>query len=274
MHTLFTSLGVSTVDSAGIGRINADDLPEQSLMELFVEDVRYKYRICSKDDSFLPIEEWPILEFHDNGSIDRINFGRVITEGAVRFAYLPRNVTNFTASSMELDQSLDTADLPLSLKHLIVFDNWIHGSFRIANLPENMQTIRIDGNFFKGSLQIEALPSSIIEFNASFNKFSGYLELKRLPSRLESIEFDHNNFCGSILMWNVPDSLQYISFANNSFHTDSACLEMHDKLIVSLDAEHKGRVYDKKGNVLESCMIDFSTSNDCLSIEGDQEMFM
>ena len=228
------------------------DLPQQSLIELLVQDFWDVGIGRDPDGAFLDIHEWLGITLNASGDVDEIDFvrtdGGFAEGGSIDFQYVPQTVTTLIIRLFQLSGTMETSQLPIGLINLHVDNNFLTGTFDIKTLPEKIQSIDISVNDMSGSLAMDCLPAHVESFSAWSNEFSGTVNLSKLPASLSSLDIAENKLEGSIELRNVPPALQNISLNTNNFADGQAIVDAkHELQWVRLDRKFIGKVFDANG---------------------------
>jgi len=240
---------LSADPSDGLGRPDYALLPQQTLMELFSEKVKFYFYGAkdSKTDCYKDISRWRSVELNDRGEVVSFGISNYSScEGEIDFQLLPSTVQRLEISLPSgAKEPLSFHGLPLSLKALTIGKQF-HGKIETACLPRQTESIDIHGNRFTGSLDFRTLPPEIRELNLSDNDFSGCADCTNLPKTLVILEVHTNRFSGVIDLSAIPPKLMRdyeelnsftsfgVSIENNQF--DKIAWETVNKRINRIDA--------------------------------------
>ena len=135
---------VALVDPISCGRLDADSLPHQTLMELLVgdfddtecfrdedggfKDIRTWYGVVVNTDGLVCSIEWESAEQIDIFGEGNIPCGLVSPGGCINMHWIPSSVTAFTACELNLSGSMDTRAFSHHLVSLSVGDNRFHAN--------------------------------------------------------------------------------------------------------------------------------------------------
>ena len=153
----FELLFFETVDPS-LGRVDHDSLPQQALMEMVIEGVKNKEKICVDVDEPKDIEEWKGVEIED-GEVAEIHWDRYRLKGSLYLEWLPSSVRKFSVVCNNLTGTLDMASLPISMENLNLAGNKFTGSIGLERLPARMESIRVFCNQLSGSYISDPMPS-------------------------------------------------------------------------------------------------------------------
>ena len=264
-----------------IGRIDTACLPQESLMELFIQD--FDDFDIAKDEkgNFYPITCWWGLKFDSHFNLISIDFdhddcetdihalagfrerrtiltGSFAKDGSVNFRFVPPTVTTLIVTGIDLEGELCTADLPDGLENLSVHKNCLKSTFSTADLPQPLVSMRISENHFFGSFALESLPKAIITVNARENDFSGKLKLSTLRHGIKQLDLSKNEFSGVLSLCGVPESLTYLAVRANSFdHSDIYIDRKCPVDLIILDHIFSNRVFFQDGSKYDGNAITF-----------------
>ena len=269
-------IALLTAADIPIGRFDKRAIPQQSLMEMLVQDF-YDVAI-TKDTAGDPISirEWYILAFDECWNITGIDINiqelfieteterRSITKspfsqgGSIDFAYLPLTLKILKIIEMEFEGSIDTQRLPEGLEVFSIPSNCIQGTFDVSGLPRDLRHVDISNNTLSGSLAMEFLPEKMEHFMAQLNAFDGEVRLDSLPLLLSHLDLANNALSGRLELRNVPRALIMIKLFHNAFRTDKAIVDASNlNVLIRLDMALKGNVYRADGGVCELEWMDF-----------------
>ena len=100
-----------------LGRVDLESLPQQALMEMVIEGIANKEKICGDVDEPKDIEEWKGVSIED-GQVVEIDWSRFDLEGSLHFEWLPSFVWKFLVGWNNVTGTLDLASLPRTIKNL------------------------------------------------------------------------------------------------------------------------------------------------------------
>ena len=130
------------------GRVDRASLPQQALMEMVIDGIANKQKICGDANEPKDSEEWIGVTVEDEEVVS-IRWRQFKLEGSLHLECLPSSVMEFDATDNNLTGSLDRASLPTSLKKL-----------------------NLAGNEFTGAIDLERLPKSMVILGVSYNHLS------------------------------------------------------------------------------------------------------
>ncbi|KNH07801.1 hypothetical protein XU18_1571 [Perkinsela sp. CCAP 1560/4] len=98
----FELLFFETVDSS-IGRVDHESLSQQTLMEMVIEEITNKEKICGDVDEPKDIEEWKGVEIED-GEVFGIDWSHYGLRGSVHLEWLPSSVRDLVVTWNQLTE--------------------------------------------------------------------------------------------------------------------------------------------------------------------------
>ena len=263
---MFHLLSLHAVDSVA-ARFDMLSLSQQSLMELFVENLQDVAIAKGSDGEFLPIEDWSILSFDADGNVNEIQMDERFIEndgdlfaseeedrsiedgcfdldGTIDFQYVPSTVVALCISKMEFEGTLETDQLPDGLEWLTLNDNKLTGEFRVEGLPKKIHTVNISANKFCGELRVDCIPPEVQHFEVWGNQFSGGVDLSRLPPKLAMLDISRNKLQGQIKILNPPETLKTVILHKNNFDANVPMVldKDHNLRFCRLDSRFRGQV--------------------------------
>ena len=280
-----------------LGRFDKNSMPQQTLIEMLVQDFKDVKIAKDEEGNFHDIEKWCIFKFNADGQVAEINIDVCDSEmgfyhiynnyirsiatgcfsegGTIDFQYVPSTVTSLIICEMEFEGTLETKDLPAGLLKLSLTENKIAGTFSISDLPSKIDYVSIRSNHFEGSLDIESLPGSVTVFEASQNHFSGTVNLNNLPRALRSLVLSDNELTGSLELRNAPITLKEVSLRGNNFHGEKLIVDALQKFkYFVVDSFFKGKVVSADGSPFNDGVIfDGEEESDLLSSDEDMGYF-
>ncbi|KNH08097.1 hypothetical protein XU18_1313 [Perkinsela sp. CCAP 1560/4] len=128
-----------------LGRLDYASLSQQALMEMVIEGIANKEKICGDVDEPTDIEEWEGVTIED-GQVVEIAWRQFRLRGALHLEWLPSSVRKVLVSCNKLTGTLDCASLPTSLKKLNIGCNAFTGLINMESLPEGMEEISVHCN--------------------------------------------------------------------------------------------------------------------------------
>ena len=199
MYSIFASAhALICTDIPGLSRFDATSLPQQTLMELLVQDIRTD-KFQNADGDHLEACAWPEVSCNMAKDVESITFclhGQAFFPdgGTIHIDFIPQTVETFIVSENNLEGTCDTWRLPREMNSFFAHYNRLHGSFDLAGLPRDLFALSIAQNRFSGGLSIGDLPPQLTYFNAECNFFTGSLDLGKLPETLSRFTVDRDRF--------------------------------------------------------------------------------
>ncbi|KNH00533.1 leucine-rich repeat protein [Perkinsela sp. CCAP 1560/4] len=144
----FELLFLSTVDPS-LGRVDHDSFSHQTLMEMVIDGITNKEKVCGDFAEPKDIEEWEGVEIED-GKVAKIDWDHFDMERSLHLEWLPSSVRKCTMFQSRLTGTLDLASLPISMKELDLGFNAFTGSINLERLPERMESISVFKNKLSG----------------------------------------------------------------------------------------------------------------------------
>ena len=179
-----------------LGRVDLESLPQQALMEMVIEGIANKEKICGDVDEPKDIEEWKGVTVEDE-EVVVIDWDRCKLEGSLYLEWLPSSVRRFLVGSNNLTGTLNSASLPTSIKSIYLGYNAFTGPIDLGRLPESMKGLHVQYNQLSGSLKLGSLPGTLTDFDAIGNEFSGSVDLTKLPAALVNLNLHKNQLSES-----------------------------------------------------------------------------
>ena len=202
---------ILTADATNLSRVNVASLPEQTLMELFVDGFERKNLFQDRDGAYTDCHTWIPVHVTSGAVfqfVTRCSDRERPLCGELRVKYLPQTVFNLDLTKQCLYGPLDTSELPPALVYLVLGENSLTGSFKTECLPPLLICVFIPGNNFSGTLNLSALPENLTTFSAERNAFVGKVDFSSLPVTLKWLNISHNAITGSIKGAKMPTAIQ------------------------------------------------------------------
>ena len=257
-------------DLSNLGRVDYDAMPEQTLMELLVQDVKNLQRILDKAGEFLDVEKWSGVSlseagditdinftsyydweggFDDDGEVDIVDVYRIGPDGSIDLRWIPRRVRSFNIASLDLRGTVDTLALPRELVRLNIAENQLSGEFAIEHLPPTLEHINIEYNFFTGSLNMASLPPAATVFRAGHSKFEGSIDLSRLPAGMKEVFIMKEKLSGSIDLTRVPSTLKNLTLTLLDISQEKLVIrpDSLESCTIKVDKERFQKIVDTNG---------------------------
>ena len=289
---LFTP-SLFTAEISSIGRFDAQSLPQQTLIEMLVENITDVGIAKDASGCFIEIKRWSILSFDVEDNVteirmdadnvemrfdffDDVKIPRSIASGcfeeggSIDLRFTPSTVHSITLSFMDFAGTLETQRLPHGMTELLINANQFFGPFDIKGLPPGMREAHIQKNHFAGVLLVEYLPEQMFIFNASANRFHGTVNLTKLPHGLVELYLSMNTFHGDIRLLDIPSALRKVRLHGNKF-SSADIIGGSERLNVILDASLKGKVLDGNGQTCTLAGVQFDEVN--ISEESEESEF-
>ena len=220
-----------SADTMSMSRPDPSSLPEQSLLELLVQDFDGISELKDHHGDFKSISRWRGVMCGEEERVHRIDWGNILDYafgceidcgplnpgGSIDFQWIPSMVAYFNICRMGLAGSIETAHLPGGLTELHIGENRITGLFVMRDLPRNIEVVDVSRNTLNGSLDMLSMPRGMREFFANNNNFSGSAELTRLPETLSELNLSNNKFSGVLDLSTLPTKLEKLWLRNNQF---------------------------------------------------------
>ena len=224
INTILTTL--KAID-AHVGRVDIESLSDETMLELMVQDLPPEARAVfipeeASEEVFL-MRSRPV-GLDDKGHIVRIyplslpNEEPMYLEGTIHFEYMPRHVQSFNLYKLnDLKGTVETNELPESLRIFGVSANKFSGSFNFEVLPRELRYLNLSYNSFSGSCVFTSLPVHLEEIYLQRNGFRGSIALHSLPRTLKKLNISENALSGSLILENLPDGLGSLLCQQNQF---------------------------------------------------------
>ena len=218
----------------GLGRLEPSSLPEQTLMELLVENLskRGKRKFQTSDGAFRDIREWPDVQLNPSGKVVHIRLWHISANGDLSLRHIPRQVTLFSSSSNGWTGTAEFADLPPAMERLELDDNKLHGTIETAQLPSTLSTCNLRGNKISGTVNLRTLPENMRDLRLSQNQLVGTVDLTKLGC-MTILDLSSNQLTGSLDVSNLPLCMRQLLLSNNQF-AGEICLENIPELMETL----------------------------------------
>mmetsp|Transcript_19391 Transcript_19391/g.30376 ORF Transcript_19391/g.30376 Transcript_19391/m.30376 type:complete len:266 (-) Transcript_19391:790-1587(-) len=244
------------------GRLNVENMPNQLRLELLASHLTDRKVFQDSEGEFHDIAEW-FGVIQSGNDIIKVVWPHILYDefddvsdddgpypgGSIDLCWLPRTVTHFDVSRMDLEGQVATAGLPRNLVRLNVRDNKLDGSFHVEGLPSVLEFVDISRNRFSGPLHIDFLPQTMRVFRGSSNKFSGTLNFPSVKcSEISLLYLDCNHFHGTVDLLELPRRLKSLHIQRNDIQQNEVVVDgnfpLHGLLF---DRQKIGRMRDSKG---------------------------
>ena len=203
-----------------LGRVDYETLSDQTLMELFIDNMTDAEKEIYKDENgaYLDITEWESVTIdQSSNAVVALNFD-FDEEGSLAFAFMPRTVYKFSHIGGMITGTIDTSVLPNGLEEFtLTHAVEMSGTINFCTLPSSLIDFEISSNDFRGSADLSALPKGLVTLDISYNNFIGSVILDKLPPSLEELSISANNFDGSLCFDALPEPLWYIDASKCNF---------------------------------------------------------
>ena len=220
---LFHSSFFTAADTSHLGRVEKASLSTQTLMELFVEGIENKERICGNAEEPADIDEWTGFVHSEEQPTDEaekqfnIDWSYLLLVGTVDLQWVPPTVIVLDISDNELGGSLNLTALPQSSQKLDLHSNHFSGEIDLCHLPAEIEVLDLSENKLSGSLNLERLPLSIRELRLNYNRFSGTMCLRKLPRGFVDLSVGGNELSGSVDLTALPVTMNSLRLYKNNF---------------------------------------------------------
>ncbi|KNH04475.1 leucine-rich repeat protein [Perkinsela sp. CCAP 1560/4] len=206
---------LQSADSS-LGRLDYASLSQEALMEMLIEGIENKEKICGDASEMREVNEWNgvELEMEKFHTIHWDNYG---LEGSLHWEWTPSTLTVFSVCKNKLVSTIDLSILPASVRHLSLNYNRFNGSICLKDLPKEIDSVNLSLNQLIGSLDLRDLPASLKNLLAFSNKFTGGIDLTRLPAELTKLDLSYNALSGTVELGDLPKGLKYMRIDNNNF---------------------------------------------------------
>mmetsp|Transcript_24763 Transcript_24763/g.38587 ORF Transcript_24763/g.38587 Transcript_24763/m.38587 type:complete len:224 (-) Transcript_24763:92-763(-) len=185
------------------GKVDKSTLSQKTLMELFIQGIDNKERVCGSAADPKDISEWSNVVFNDNLEIIEINWSLDDLNGSIATEWLPATLQKLMITSDFLAEhwlrgTVDLTVLPDALTYLNLSENNLNGTISLTSLPPRMEFLDISQNGLNGPLDLTKLPSTLEVLNLAWNSFSGVTDFSRLPESLKELSLLKNELEGTI----------------------------------------------------------------------------
>ena len=220
-----------TIDPS-LGRLDANALSDQTLMEILIDGMIDEDKADFQDDSgnFFDVCEWKIIQCVGDRvmhiSMATYEFGTV----PLPFGFIPPLAERFSATYANLHGTLETSCLPAELRTFEAAENKLHGPLNFKMFPRTLAMLVIESNEFCGSCRLADLPDTLTAFIGSGNNFTGEISLNSLPQAMEKLDLARNALTGSLSIETLPSGIKEIHLSRNNFFGDFKLLAFPDAL--------------------------------------------
>ena len=233
------------IDPDALGRVDHASLPQETLMELLLNNPNDRRFTDSQGTLKTPCD-WRGVHCNENGEISQIvwrgqragflrrqrTFERPIhlrwipstIEKLVVYdwraenfdpVYLPDKMQSLTLRKCNLKGTMEARNLPRSLLSIDLTQNAVSGTINARDLPLNLCKIELSKNALTGSVNLEDLPRNLVEVSFSHNQMTGTLNCINLPLNLKRLSLCHNQFFGVVDLLSLPDHLIRLALDHN-----------------------------------------------------------
>ena len=202
-HLMFTEL--CCVDPS-LGRVDKASLPQQTLMELFIDGITNKEVLCGVPPK--DVAQWPGVDVNEMNEVTALKWVGKRLEGSLSIQWLPVTVWEIR----------------------IVF-NKLSGTLDLSALPEKKVMFSASANVFTGSVALHQLPSRMQSLSVNNNRLSGTLDLQNLPASIKSLRLNRNNFYGTVNLTCLPDGLQILFLCTTSLSGETDFSQLPQSLL-------------------------------------------
>ena len=162
----FTMIAVFALDDH-LSRADFFAMPQQTLMEMMIEDIPEKNRYQDNDGGYRDIEDWDGLQFTSDGKVRMIQWRDYMGSnfpagGTIYLKWLPKTVDEFAVTGSNLEGTVDLAIIPEVMKRLYLQRNLLSGTIDLTCLPDSMTTLILHGNQFTGTISLTKLPPKML----------------------------------------------------------------------------------------------------------------
>ena len=272
---------ITAADTQGMGRVNFDSMPDQTLMEILVADIENNTAFHD-GDGFLDIQSWEGLSFGDDGNLKKIDFAADVgmglfaddsdeedednfiigPKGSIDLKWIPRSVKRFDIFWLKLSGTVETSELPENLEFFDIASNDFTGTFSIPSLPRKLTNVRISSNQLSGTLDIDKMPRTMEKFSAEQNQFHGKLNLSCLPKEIVTLRLGANNFSGEIDLRSIPSKMRFFSAHRTAIRQDKLVIKVPNEGVqyFRFSTRNFSEIVDTEGNDLKKAFTYMPTS--------------
>ena len=216
---------VFPADPSALGRVDRSSLPQQVLMELFVNG-NSLINVHDIAGNTKPIQEWQGLQLNEMDEVVRIIWILFVRSAQrdsggqtnpLDLHWIPSSVRHIQIQSYNV-KSFDPLDFPEEATHLSIANCGIHGTLDAARLPRNLETLGIHLNALSGTIDAASLPPSLQFLFLFENAFEGSIRWSDLPQNLEVILLNSNKLTGTVDIKSLPARLKILNIGHNAFY--------------------------------------------------------
>eukprot|EP00009_Paramoeba_aestuarina_P017854 CAMPEP_0201524346 /NCGR_PEP_ID=MMETSP0161_2-20130828/21267_1 /ASSEMBLY_ACC=CAM_ASM_000251 /TAXON_ID=180227 /ORGANISM="Neoparamoeba aestuarina, Strain SoJaBio B1-5/56/2" /LENGTH=238 /DNA_ID=CAMNT_0047923679 /DNA_START=24 /DNA_END=740 /DNA_ORIENTATION=+ len=197
-----------------LGKVDKASLPQQTLMELLIENITNKEDIYGQHGNPTDMSTWHNVTCNANGDVTEIDWPTLQLCGDAPLEWLPLTVINVTMWSNELTGTIALDALPDGLQYLRLSVNRLSGEVDLTHLPPGMRYLTISVNKLVGTVNLEHLPRTLEKLFLNDNLFHGTVNLTKLPPNLDILTISYNAFEGETDFSLLPKSLNYLAVSS------------------------------------------------------------
>mmetsp|Transcript_39622 Transcript_39622/g.62658 ORF Transcript_39622/g.62658 Transcript_39622/m.62658 type:complete len:227 (-) Transcript_39622:19-699(-) len=206
-------LTFSLASDTSLGKVDKSSLSQQTLMELFIDKIENKDRICDDPESPSPISQWKGTDFGPQGVIDwhvrcndadeviSIKLWNIRLRGSIQLEWIPLTTQKCVISYNYLSGTISLEHLSDGLVTLYARCNAFSGTVCLTRLPHSLQKLAISDNQLEGTVDLTHLPSGMKKLLLGDNGFSGMTDFSKLPRSLEVLDVSSTVIQGEITVW-------------------------------------------------------------------------
>ena len=204
---VFTAL-LPAIDPEAIGRVDHSLLPQQTLMELFLNNTSDREAYTSTSEP-KDLSAWKYVKLNADGYVVEITF-----HGARNAArhHLRKLVP------LKLEYTPQTA-------RTLRINRWPLAAFNLDSLPNTLETLSMTCNKANATFDAKCLPRGLIEVYITQNGLKGSCDAESLPRKLEHLDLSSNALSGSIAWKHLPKDLQHMCISKNAL---TGCLAVSE----------------------------------------------
>jgi len=188
-----------------LGKVDKASLPQQTLMELFIDGITNKEVICGLPPK--DVAEWPGVAVNAMNDVTALKWAGRRLEGSLNLEWLPVTVSVVRVLFNKLSGSLNLSSLPTKVVMFCASANAFTGSVALYQLPSRMQDMLVNNNRLSGTLDLQNLPVSMKSLRLNRNNFHGTVNLMCLPDGLHTLFLDTTSLSGETDFSQLPQSL-------------------------------------------------------------------
>ena len=209
-----------------IGRVDYHLLPQQTLMEVLVNDLLDKSIFCDANGTFRDIDGWAGVKCTLYGEVESVKWSNLFNSffvegGTIHLEWMPATVQTFDIFLNWLSGEVDLTGLPSALHIVVLSKNKLEGEANLTALPQKLRFLYFANNRLTGPLRISNVPPHLKGIDLSKNKLCGSVDLTCLSGSIEFLYLQNNDFGGQLRVSSIPNTVWSINLTGN--HIDSAC---------------------------------------------------